>query len=120
MVSILRYCLGNWLYTVLAENQSLKFFVSCTSLDALRCVSQMPVVLIPIHFDRDPEQRPVLPSCQRSAVIRTFITSDFMTGIPATPGKHLPLNVRLPAAVSDPSNSRKQTTFPVFEGSQTS
>lgn len=29
MVSILiRYCLGNGLYTVLAENQSLKFFVS--------------------------------------------------------------------------------------------
>lgn len=54
-------------------------------------ISQMPVILIPIHFDRDVVSRN--PSCQRSAVIRTFITHDFMTGIPATPNKHLPLVV---------------------------
>lgn len=54
-------------------------------------ISQMPVILIPIHFDRDVVSRN--PSCQRSAVIRTFITHDFMTGIPATPNKHLPLLV---------------------------
>ncbi|GIY84794.1 GMP synthase [Caerostris darwini] len=54
-------------------------------------ISQMPIVLIPIHFDRDVVSRN--PSCQRSAVIRTFITHDFMTGIPATPNKHLPLEV---------------------------
>ena len=65
------------------------------STDAQHCVSQMPVVLIPIHFDRNPNQRPALPSCQRSLVVRTFITSDFMTGVPATPGKQLPINVRL-------------------------
>lgn len=59
----------------------------------IRNVSQMPVVLIPIHFDRNPEQRPVIPSCQRSVVIRTFITSDFMTGIPAVPDKHIPNSV---------------------------
>lgn len=69
------------------------FIVSLYSTDALSCISQMPIVLIPIHFDRDPQQRPVIPSCQRSVVIRTFITSDFMTGIPATPGKHLPMIV---------------------------
>ena len=60
---------------------------------ALRCLSQMPVVLIPIHFDR-----PVTgntPSCQRSVVIRTFLTSDFMTGVPAQPGKQLPQKVCL-------------------------
>ena len=51
----------------------------------------MPVVLLPLHFDRDPLLRAAFPSCQRSVCIRTFITSDFMTGIPATPGKHLPL-----------------------------
>ena len=51
----------------------------------------MPVVLIPIHFDRDPSKQ--LPSCQRSVVIRTFITNDFMTGIPATPGKHISVKV---------------------------
>ncbi|XP_042898106.1 GMP synthase [glutamine-hydrolyzing] isoform X4 [Parasteatoda tepidariorum] len=57
----------------------------------LESISQMPIVLIPIHFDRDVVSRN--PSCQRSAVIRTFITHDFMTGIPATPNKHLPLDV---------------------------
>ncbi len=60
--------------------------------DAVGCLSQMPIVLIPIHFDRDE----ATPSCQRSIVIRTFITSDFMTGVPAIPGQHLPLNVRCP------------------------
>ncbi|XP_020626261.1 GMP synthase [glutamine-hydrolyzing]-like [Orbicella faveolata] len=54
-------------------------------------LSQMPIVLIPIHFDRDPIDH--IPSCQRSVVIRTFITSDFMTGIPATPGKQIPIEV---------------------------
>ncbi|GFS20966.1 GMP synthase [glutamine-hydrolyzing]-like [Elysia marginata] len=54
-------------------------------------ISQMPIVSIPIHFDRDPSQH--LPSSQRSIVIRTFITNDFMTGIPAVPGKHLPTKV---------------------------
>jgi len=55
-------------------------------------LSQMPIVLIPIHFDRDPIDH--IPSCQRSVVIRTFITSDFMTGIPATPGKQIPIEVQ--------------------------
>ncbi|XP_071945731.1 GMP synthase [glutamine-hydrolyzing]-like [Antedon mediterranea] len=54
-------------------------------------ISQMPVILIPVHFDRDPVLRK--PSCQRSIVIRTFITNDFMTGVPAIPGKHLPEEV---------------------------
>ena len=54
-------------------------------------LSQMPIVLIPIHFDRDPINH--IPSCQRSVVIRTFITNDFMTGIPATPGKQIPFEV---------------------------
>ncbi|XP_078064352.1 GMP synthase [glutamine-hydrolyzing] isoform X2 [Mustelus asterias] len=56
-------------------------------------ISQMPVILTPLHFDRDPLQKQ--PSCQRSVVIRTFITSDFMTGIPATPGSHIPEEVVL-------------------------
>lgn len=54
-------------------------------------LSQMPIIIVPIHFDRDPINR--LPSCQRSIAIRTFITNDFMTGIPAVPGKHIPLEV---------------------------
>ncbi|XP_059146088.1 GMP synthase [glutamine-hydrolyzing]-like [Physella acuta] len=56
-----------------------------------KLISQMPIVLIPVHFDRDPSLH--LPSCQRSVVIRTFITNDFMTGIPATPGKQIPVKV---------------------------
>lgn len=51
----------------------------------------MPVVLIPVHFDRDVAYRH--PSCQRSVVIRPFITEDFMTGVPALPGKHIPAAV---------------------------
>lgn len=54
-------------------------------------LSQMPIVIVPLHFDRDPSQHK--PSCQRSIVIRTFMTHDFMTGVPATPDKHLPLSV---------------------------
>ncbi|XP_072040456.1 GMP synthase [glutamine-hydrolyzing]-like [Amphiura filiformis] len=50
-------------------------------------ISQMPVILVPLHFDRDPVKHE--PSCQRSIVIRTFVTNDFMTGIPAEPGKHI-------------------------------
>lgn len=52
----------------------------------------MPVILTPLHFDRDPLQKQ--PSCQRSVVIRTFITSDFMTGVPAIPGSEIPVEVR--------------------------
>ncbi|XP_050425239.1 GMP synthase [glutamine-hydrolyzing] isoform X2 [Adelges cooleyi] len=55
---------------------------------SMRKVSQMPIILIPVHFDRDIAYRH--PSCQRSIVIRPFITEDFMTGIPALPGKHIP------------------------------
>ena len=51
----------------------------------------MPIILTPLHFDRDALQKQ--PSCRRSVVIRTFITSDFMTGIPATPGNQIPEEV---------------------------
>jgi GMP synthase (glutamine-hydrolysing) len=54
-------------------------------------ISQMPVVLIPVHFDRD--QFGHVPSCQRSVVLRPFITHDFMTGLAAVPGKHIPEEV---------------------------
>ncbi|KAJ8926510.1 hypothetical protein NQ314_021112, partial [Rhamnusium bicolor] len=54
-------------------------------------ISQMPVILIPLHFDRDQALR--IPSCQRSVVLRPFCTLDFMTGTPAVPGKQLPVDV---------------------------
>ncbi|XP_055639823.1 GMP synthase [glutamine-hydrolyzing] isoform X2 [Toxorhynchites rutilus septentrionalis] len=60
--------------------------------ECMRKISQMPVILIPVHFDRDPA--PKTPSCQRSVVLRPFITNDFMTGVPAVPGTdRLPLPV---------------------------
>ena len=71
-----------------------RLMIECIVLfvsDMMKCVSQMPVILIPLHFDRDPILR--LPSCQRSIVIRTFLTNDFMTGIPATPGDQIPQEV---------------------------
>ncbi|XP_019760968.1 GMP synthase [glutamine-hydrolyzing] isoform X2 [Dendroctonus ponderosae] len=54
-------------------------------------VSQMAVILIPLHFDRDQALR--IPSCQRSIVIRPFCTQDFMTGTAALPGRELPIEV---------------------------
>ena len=58
----------------------------------MKCISQMPVVLIPLHFDRDPVDRK--PSAQRSIVLRPFSSSDFMTGTPIIPGsEQLPLPV---------------------------
>lgn len=61
----------------------------------IRRISQMPVVLIPLHFDRDPANR--MPSCQRSIVLRPFLTNDFMTGVPILPGsENLPMNVSIP------------------------
>ncbi|XP_047521536.1 GMP synthase [glutamine-hydrolyzing] isoform X1 [Pieris napi] len=55
-----------------------------TSSGYINRIAQMPVVLIPIHFDRDAALR--TPSCQRSLVLRPFLTSDFMTGVAALPG----------------------------------
>lgn len=57
-------------------------------------ISQMPVILLPVHFDRDQALR--IPSCQRSVVLRPFCTQDFMTGVPAVPGKQLPIEVNCP------------------------
>lgn len=56
--------------------------------DCSHRIQQMPVILIPVHFDRDPRTAPV--SYQHSIVVRPFITSDFMTGVPAVPGKDIP------------------------------
>uniref|UniRef100_A0A183VEC1 GMP synthase (glutamine-hydrolyzing) n=1 Tax=Toxocara canis TaxID=6265 RepID=A0A183VEC1_TOXCA len=51
-------------------------------------IQQMPVVMVPIHFDRDPMERKV--STLRSYVLRPFITNDFMTGVAALPGRDIP------------------------------
>lgn len=54
--------------------------------DAVKCVSQMPVVLLPLHFDRPTRHD---PSTKHSVVLRPFVTQDFMTGQAAIPGLHL-------------------------------
>ena len=70
----------------------------------------MPVVLLPLHFDREPYSTKVyiesykmihakriivlyikVTSCQRSIVLRPFISKDFMTGVAAIPGNHIPV-----------------------------
>lgn len=50
--------------------------------DLLRSLTQVPVTLFPVHFGEEGK---------RSVGIRTFITNDFMTGVPAQPGKAMPL-----------------------------
>ena len=52
------------------------------------------------------------PSCQRSVVIRTFITSDFMTGIPATPGNEIPVEVIYPGSWLCPPRSALHPLHP--------
>uniref|UniRef100_A0A914N0D3 GMP synthase (glutamine-hydrolyzing) n=1 Tax=Meloidogyne incognita TaxID=6306 RepID=A0A914N0D3_MELIC len=58
--------------------------------DSLKCIEQMPVVLVPIHFNRFYTLPQVFPSTKRSIVLRPFLTRDFMTGEPAIPGKDIP------------------------------
>uniref|UniRef100_A0A0R3S626 GMP synthase (glutamine-hydrolyzing) n=1 Tax=Elaeophora elaphi TaxID=1147741 RepID=A0A0R3S626_9BILA len=53
----------------------------------LQKIQQMPVVMIPVHFDRDPLERKA--STLRSFILRPFITNDFMTGVAALPGKDI-------------------------------
>jgi len=80
---------------------------------AYSSISQMPVVLIPIQFDRPIHlndhkemmnneeerinpliaRRPITSSFQHSVVLRTFLTKDFMTGRPAVPGETFPLDM---------------------------
>ena len=71
-----------------ADNLANQILTSNGYMDA---ISQMPIVLIPVHFDRDAAIR--APSCQRSVVLRPFCSRDFMTGTPGIPGNELPLHV---------------------------
>jgi GMP synthase (glutamine-hydrolysing) len=52
----------------------------------IRTLSQVPVILFPVGFGKPGNH---------SVAIRPFITSDFMTGLAAVPGKHLPEDVLL-------------------------
>ena len=50
--------------------------------DLMKTLSQVPVVLAPLPFWKE---------WNHSIVIRTFITNDFMTGVPAIPWKDIPI-----------------------------
>ena len=52
-------------------------------------IQQMPVISIPVHFDRKEGES----SAKRSIVLRPFITRDFMTGKAALPGRDIPEEV---------------------------
>ena len=86
------------LIAIIVTASTRKLVALCTAcIGCTRKISQMPVVLIPVHFDRDtaPIQTNREPSVQRSIVLRPFVTNDFMTGEAAIPGQHLPLDVRV-------------------------
>lgn len=53
-------------------------------------IMQMPVVMIPVHFDRALMET---ASIMHSFVLRPFLTSDFMTGTAALPGRDIPEEV---------------------------
>ncbi|KJE97232.1 GMP synthetase, variant [Capsaspora owczarzaki ATCC 30864] len=62
-------------------------------------LSQVPVIVFPVDFE-DGKGSPGLASEEgavisprRSIAIRTFITNDFMTGVPAVPGRDIPEDV---------------------------
>eukprot|EP01124_Arcella_intermedia_P001442 TRINITY_DN10792_c0_g1_i1.p1 TRINITY_DN10792_c0_g1~~TRINITY_DN10792_c0_g1_i1.p1 ORF type:complete len:659 (+),score=136.49 TRINITY_DN10792_c0_g1_i1:259-1977(+) len=55
-----------------------------TSSGALSKLSQVPIVLFPIHFGK--------PGATHSVAVRTMITNDFMTGRPAVPGQDINLD----------------------------
>uniref|UniRef100_A0A0N4ZQF9 GMP synthase (glutamine-hydrolyzing) n=1 Tax=Parastrongyloides trichosuri TaxID=131310 RepID=A0A0N4ZQF9_PARTI len=48
-------------------------------------IQQMPVIQIPIHFDRINNNNNIEKSTKHSYVLRPFITNDFMTGIAGVP-----------------------------------
>uniref|UniRef100_A0A1I8A6S6 GMP synthase (glutamine-hydrolyzing) n=1 Tax=Steinernema glaseri TaxID=37863 RepID=A0A1I8A6S6_9BILA len=56
--------------------------------NCLSNIQQMPVILVPLHFDRSTPS--ASPSTQHSICLRPFITNDFMTGIAAVPGVDIP------------------------------
>lgn len=47
----------------------------------IKSLSQVPVILFPVDFEQDGESN----KGKRSICIRTFVTNDFMTGVPALP-----------------------------------
>lgn len=66
----------------------------------IKTLSQVPVILFPIDFAEE-EDAPATSQGRRSICIRTFITNDFMTGVPALPS--IDHTHTIDEAVSSPS-----------------
>ncbi|KAL3096075.1 hypothetical protein niasHS_005834 [Heterodera schachtii] len=62
-----------------------------TLKNTLHRVQQFPVIMIPVHFNRQYKPPQYFPSMRRSVVLRPFITRDFMTGKAALPGRDIPI-----------------------------
>lgn len=58
----------------------------------------MPVVMVPLHFERKFTEPELFPSLCRSFCLRPFITRDFMTGKAALPGRDIPEKVTIEGA----------------------
>ncbi|CEF62535.1 GMP synthase [glutamine-hydrolyzing] [Strongyloides ratti] len=79
---------------------------SNTIKSSIHTIQQMPVIQIPIHFDRS--KNDFEPSTKHSYVLRPFITNDFMTGTAGVPplfseSALLEMNRRILKNVSDAS-----------------
>ncbi|CAK9303147.1 unnamed protein product [Gordionus sp. m RMFG-2023] len=60
--------------------------------EQIKKIGQMPVVMLPLQLDPTPPvsgDDPVL----RCIVLRPFVSADFMTGVAARPGVHLPFQI---------------------------
>uniref|UniRef100_A0A915D8P4 GMP synthase C-terminal domain-containing protein n=1 Tax=Ditylenchus dipsaci TaxID=166011 RepID=A0A915D8P4_9BILA len=53
-------------------------------------IQQMPVVLVPVHFELKFKPPQYFPPLCRSICLRPFITRDFMTGRAGLPGRDFP------------------------------
>jgi len=74
----------------------------------IKSLSQVPVILFPINFKEEEEGKEVSSSSGagvRSVCIRTFVTNDFMTGVPALPTLDAAHTVTSAAASPSPQPS---------------
>jgi GMP synthase (glutamine-hydrolysing) B subunit len=76
--------------------------------DLSKSLSQVPVILFPIDFNQPGEEN----KGKRSICIRTFITNDFMTGVPALPAVDEHHNTAQAAASPSPSPRPSPTPSP--------
>ena len=75
------------------QNADAQATATMRKWDCLSKLAQMPVVLLPVDLDEVESPTSESPTAKHSIALRPFITHDFMTGLPAKPGKHLPIEM---------------------------